>query len=323
MLVDSPMPTNRKSRRIKGILFDKDGTLINHLPHWIPAVQRALEQIQEQCDGFDLRLGEAVGIHPSGRLLPNSVIGSLAIPGVVNTVHETLLQQGVPAGQAQAASDWFSETLDLVPRGDYDTLTDLRALFSLARQHGMTIGIITNDYAESARVQMTDLGVIDQVDFLWGIEEGVVAKPDPSGVIAFCDAFQLEPYQVAYVGDSIVDMETAARAQVGLRISVLTGAGDLYSLRRASHITLNSVADLPGILGKLSLKNRRRWYYNQHRDKILAQQKAYRESNQASIKVQQREYRDSNRDEYLQYQRQYYRQVLKPRREMRRIAAEL
>lgn len=323
MLVSTPTPTKRKSRRIKGILFDKDGTLINHLPHWIPAVRRALEHIQDQFAGFDLKLAEAVGIHPSGKLMPNSVIGSLAIPGVVNTVHQTLLAQGAPAGQAQAASDWFSETLDLVPRGDYDTLTDLSAIFRLAYRNGMTVGLITNDYAESARRQMTDLGVIDEIDFLWGIEEGVVAKPDPGGVLSFCDAFQLEPYQVAYVGDSIVDMETAVNAKVGLRISVLTGDGDLYSLRRASHITLNSVAELPAILGKLSLKNRRRWYYIQHKEKILAQQKAYRESNQASIRVQQREYREAKRDEYLQYQRQYYRQVLKPRRESRRIAAEL
>ena len=323
MLVDSPTPTNRKSRHIKGILFDKDGTLINHLPHWIPAVQRALEQIQDQFGGFDLNLAEAVGIHPSGKLLPNRVIGSLAVPGVVNTVRQALLDKGVPAGQAQAASEWFSEALDLVPRGDYDTLTDLSALSSAAHRNGMTVGLITNDYTESARRQMTDLGVVGEIDFLWGIEEGVVAKPNPSGVVAFCEAFQLEPYQVAYVGDSMVDMETALNGHVGLRISVLTGAGDLYSLRRASHITLNSVAELPAILGKLSLKNRRRWYYTQHKEKILAQQKVYRESNQASIRVQQREYREAKRDEYLQYQRRYYRQVLKPRRESRRIAAEL
>ena len=150
VLVDSPAPKNRKSRRIKGILFDKDVPLISHLPHWIPAVQKALEQIQDQFDGFDLKLGEEVGIHPSGKLLPNSAIDSLVIPGVVNTVHETMLRHGAPAGQAQAASDRFSETLDLVPRGDCDTLTDLGVLFGSARRNGMAVGIITNDYADSA-----------------------------------------------------------------------------------------------------------------------------------------------------------------------------
>ena len=152
MLVDSPAPTNRKSRCIKGILFDKDGALINHLPHWIPAVQNALEQIQDQFDGFDLKLGEAVGIHPSGKLLPNSVIDSLAIPGVVNTVHETLVRCGTPAGRAQYAAAWFYETMDLVPRGDGDTLTDLGALFGSARRIGMAVGIITNDYTDSKRL---------------------------------------------------------------------------------------------------------------------------------------------------------------------------
>ena len=98
MLVDSPTPTNRKSRRIKGILFDKDA--ISHLSHWIPAVQKTLAQIQDQFDGFDLKLGEAVGIHASGKLLPNSAIDSLVIPGVVNTVHETMLRHGAPVGQA-------------------------------------------------------------------------------------------------------------------------------------------------------------------------------------------------------------------------------
>ena len=36
-----------------------------------------------------------------------------------------------------------------MPRGDYDTLTDLGVLFGSARRIGMAVGIITNDYADS------------------------------------------------------------------------------------------------------------------------------------------------------------------------------
>ena len=59
-----------------------------------------------------------------------------------------------------------------------------------------------------------------------------------------------DPAQVANVGDTALDLESAARAGVKWNIGVLSGAHDRATLERAPHThILRSVAELAGVLG--------------------------------------------------------------------------
>lgn len=45
-----------------------------------------------------------------------------------------------------------------------------------------------------------------------GQREGIPPKPDPAGALEIAQALQLPPSQIAYLGDSSIDMQTAVRA---------------------------------------------------------------------------------------------------------------
>ena len=59
-----------------------------------------------------------------------------------------------------------------------------------------------------------------------------------------------DPARVANVGDTALDLESAARAGVGWNIGVLSGAHSREALERAPHThIIQSVADLGVIIG--------------------------------------------------------------------------
>ncbi|MCE2405876.1 MAG: HAD family hydrolase [Dehalococcoidia bacterium] len=293
----------------KAVLFDKDGTLLDYFSHWIPRVSRALGDVRRQFPGLPKMPERSMGIREDGTLLPDGVAASYAVRGIVDTFRSTLLEEGIPAGQAEAAARWFEASIAPVTTGPLPAFTDLARLFDRIHSAGMYVGVVTNDYTEAARGHFRDQGVLDSIDYLWGMDEGAPGKPDPHGILRFCRQFRIPAGEVIFVGDTPVDMEAARRAGAGMGVGVLTGAGDAPTLRPISDVLLDSVEDLPFLLRRAKertpLLSRGRRYYHANKERILAQQHAYREA---------------HHEEYLRYQRGYYRRVLKPRRRARGTA---
>jgi phosphoglycolate phosphatase len=67
-------------------------------------------------------------------------------------------------------------------------------------------------------------------------------------VLAFARAMELETADVAVIGDSIHDLETAQRAKAGRRIAVLSGTSGHADLAPHADAVLDSVADVAGLL---------------------------------------------------------------------------
>jgi phosphoglycolate phosphatase len=232
---------------IRGILFDKDGTLIDFPSTWEP-VLRALAL---EFAGGDARLAEELVARAgydrtSGLFKPGSI---WAAGNTLDLVGAWLPRAGDSERVAMVRFiDDYCATMvpDIaVP------VTDLGHLFAGLRRSGLILGVTTNDVTRSATATLERLGVADQLAAILGYDSVASPKPAADMVIAFCAKAEIEPDEVAVVGDNLHDLIMARAAGAALAIGVLTGNGTRKDLEPHADHLIGSIEDLPGLLQSL------------------------------------------------------------------------
>ena len=101
----------------------------------------------------------------------------------------------------------------------YDGVGDLLAAL---RGRGLRVGIVSSKYRRRIETVLGRDGLLGYVHTIVGGEDDVALKPDPEGLQEVMRRLATEPCATLYVGDSIVDAQTAARAGTPF-VAVLTG----------------------------------------------------------------------------------------------------
>lgn len=229
--------------RIKGLLFDKDGTLFDFHKSWSPINLRVALAAARGDEALASRLLASAGTDPqSGRSQPDSVIAS----GTADELAAFWIGQGLDwehgALRAMLDQGFRDGARQMVP------VTDLAALFSTLRRRGFALGIASSDSEGAIHDAATHFGLTPHLDLIVGYDSGHGPKPEPGMVQAFCRKVRLPPYQVAVIGDSRHDMEMGRAAGVALRIGVLTGPASRERLEPQADLILESIAALPSLL---------------------------------------------------------------------------
>ncbi|WP_018898593.1 HAD family hydrolase [Rhizobium sp. 2MFCol3.1] len=231
---------------IKGILFDKDGTLLDYDESWLP-VNRELARIAARDDAaLADRLLLACGMDPvTGHIVPDSLLAA----GNTRQISDGLVAAGstVPVEELTVRLDeLFSHAADFsVP------VTDLASFFARLHARGFKLGVASSDNERSIRQTAKRFGFADYIDYIAGYDSGHGTKPEPGMVLGFCAATGLDPSEVAVVGDNNHDLHMGRNAHVGLTVAVLTGTGSRESLAAASDHCLNDITELEGLLPDL------------------------------------------------------------------------
>ncbi|MGD0590090.1 MAG: HAD-IA family hydrolase [Bacteroidota bacterium] len=87
---------------------------------------------------------------------------------------------------------------------------------------GLKIGITSTKYRYRICEILTNNNLISLFDFIIGGEDVASHKPNPEGIYKIIEALKVDKSECVYVGDSIVDAETAKNADISY-IAVLTG----------------------------------------------------------------------------------------------------
>lgn len=223
--------------RITAALFDKDGTLFDFHATWSAWCRKII--LAEAGDdpvlagrlayklGYDLE----TGAFSSDSIVIGHTTGEVAeaiLPLLPDTDFASLMQRlnqaGVAAPQAPA--------------------TDLVALVAALRARDLRIGVATNDSEAPARAHLSQAGVGEAFDFIAGYDSGYGGKPAPGQLLAFAQAFDIDPKNCIMVGDSLHDLH-AAQAAGMIPVAVLTGIATADVLAPHAAVVLPSVADLP------------------------------------------------------------------------------
>ncbi len=232
---------------IRGLLFDKDGTLFDYFGMWQPAYRQAAESLARSAGdhGLATRLLSIGGYdNASGRLDPASPLACATVDEIIE------LWRAEPA---LAAVTDVAERVNRMFRahatGRPRPLADLDALFRRLRRRRLRLGVATSDTTANARDGLHGLGLGDLLDFIAGYDAGFGEKPDPGPVHAFCAHTGLECAEVAVVGDAVADLTMARAAGVGMVVGVLSGVSPRRSLQPLADHVLDSVADIESLLG--------------------------------------------------------------------------
>ncbi|MFB2602807.1 HAD family hydrolase, partial [Rhizobium phaseoli] len=174
--------------RIKGILFDKDGTLLDYDESWLP-VNRELARIAAEGDPLLAdRLLLACGMDPvTGHIVPDSLLAA----GNTRQIAEGLVAAGsmVAVGELTIRlDDLFSGAAEFsVP------VTDLSGFFARLHRRGFKLGVASSDNERSIRQTAERFGFARYVDYIAGYDSGFGVKPEPGMVLGFCAATGLLP----------------------------------------------------------------------------------------------------------------------------------
>ncbi len=227
---------------IKGLVFDKDGTLFHYGGTWAVWTDLVLADLSGGDDALKRTLAEAVGYDIDSRVfLPGSLIVG-ASAGEINDAWLTLLP------------DWTAEQVDAVAVQHLESLPslpvcDLKAFFSALKAQGFKLGLITNDYEVGAVQQLQGEGIYELFDFVAGFDSGHGMKPAADPLLAFGAAVGLPMDAVAMVGDSTHDLGAGRAANAGMTIGVLTGPAEEADIAHLADVILPDITGIPAHLG--------------------------------------------------------------------------
>jgi phosphoglycolate phosphatase len=232
--------------QLKGILFDKDGTLIDFDRTWGPA---AFEVMREMAAGDEVafaRLAEANHfVVAEKRFLRSSplVAGSSASYG-------HLWAQALGRENSEALRHEMNTRFRIWGEKTLAPIGEPLAVLQALAQDGYRLGIATNDAEASALVQADRLGLMPHLDFVAGYDSGHGGKPEPGMVLAFARHIGVSPAEVALVGDSTHDLD-AAHAAGAVAIAVLSGPAPRAELEPHADHVVGTIAELPALLAGL------------------------------------------------------------------------
>jgi len=229
---------------IKGILFDKDGTLVDFNATWLGVADFMAMDASEGDRWKADRLLAAAGFDFATRKFkPDSIFASGTNLDVVELWFPRLSEeeQLLAVARFNEITSVQGSAMAVPLPGIVDTLAALRG-------KSYRLGVATNDSTSGAERTLATLGVSQLFDAAYGYDAGSNPKPAPDTIHAFAELTGLEPAAIAMVGDNRHDLEMARAGGCGLAVGVLSGTGTRESLSEIADVILDSVADLPAFL---------------------------------------------------------------------------
>ena len=220
-----------KRVQIRGILFDKDGTLLQFTSlwgHWAEKVLAGLER-ELQAEGAELPESPGyllgVNLNEERRVLSHDRFGPLAMGSPTQMIAIAtyyLYRAGVPWNDAmRRATEVFEHANETnLDDAEIRPVAGVVEFLERCRACGLLTGVVTADDKEPSKLHLIKMGIREQFDSVVGDDCVSQGKPYPDMVMLACQELGLEPHEVAVIGDSIGDMEMGKSAGCALNIFI-------------------------------------------------------------------------------------------------------
>ncbi len=204
---------------VKLCVFDLDGTLVDSREDLFLAVEHALS---------------GLGLPPRSREEVVTYVGDGAAALVSRAIapREELLEPGLTLWREHYSRHLLDHTR-LFP--------GIAAVLGSAR---VPLAVLTNKPGAMARRILDGLGVLGRFSVVVGGDDAP-RKPDPTGLLGICARVGVDPSEAVLVGDSPVDLATAAAAGVRF-VPVCWGLVSVEAL--AARGAIGFVQDAAGLL---------------------------------------------------------------------------
>lgn len=224
---------------IKGILFDKDGTLIKFNKQWVNSVLLFLRLLQSEHTGNLVHddLLKTIGIQ-DGRAVEGGMIAGGSTKDLAHAIGNWFHISGDEV--LQRIRHFFYE--ELVAHPEYvEPIGDIRFLFQSLKDKGYALGIATGDDYLPTLHTLEQLEILPYLDFI-GTSDHFTEKPSGEMAWTFCKKAKLTSAEVIHIGDTEVDMQFADHVAFG--VGVLSGVCTQKTLAGLTDYILPTVHQL-------------------------------------------------------------------------------
>lgn len=231
--------------KYQGIVFDKDGTLLDFNRTWLPIY---LYAAQEFADG-DAGLAESLLTqHGFDRGKNRFIGGSLLAAGNNQQIANAWAVQIDKPDQVETISRQLHQIFHDQGAIQATPVKQLADTLRQLKQSGRKLGVATADSHQGIINTLQAFDVLHEFDFLAGYDSGHGVKPEAGMVIAFCEQMALDVESVVVVGDNRHDIEMGRNANAGLCVGVLTGTSTRAELESIADIVIDDISLLVEVI---------------------------------------------------------------------------
>ena len=222
---------------LRGVVFDKDGTLFDFEATWSHFCETILHETAEGDKRLLADLAQVIGYDiVNKRFLKNSI--------VIAETTETVVDHLLPLLPHRTKAELTDQLISASSAAPQVPAADLPVVLGQLSKMGLRLGVATNDNEAPARAHVSEAGVLSFFDLVLGYDSGFGGKPEPGQLHHFCAVTGTQPSECVMVGDSLHDLQAGAAA--GMRtVGVLTGPAGREDLKMHAEVVLPSVAHLP------------------------------------------------------------------------------
>ena len=228
---------NRSLGSVRGVLFDKDGTLSHSEPRLIELADARIHEsvrrfrstgssiatLNELEDLLERTYGRCeAGVIPDGTLAVASREHNLLSTATV------FCQMNLGWPQALLLAEEVFDSVDvrqleLHPEGHpVDLLPDAAGVLRQLADAGVICAVISNDTIAGIQRFLDQHDLNGCISGLWSAEHHP-AKPNPKAVRGLCSELNLSVDQCALIGDADTDLLMARQAGIGLTLGYVAG----------------------------------------------------------------------------------------------------
>ena len=202
----------------RAVIFDLDGTLLDTLEDIAGAMNHVLNERGHKSfsvEGYKMLVGDGIEV----------------------LVHRALAPRPVSDEETAAIIDEFRIEYERRWRTNSRPYPGIRSLLHTLLRRGIRIAVLSNKAHPYTERMILELLEEFKFDIIRGAVPGVPLKPDPAPALLVADELGIPPSQIAFLGDTKMDMMAAKAAG-------MLPVGALWGFRGAEELQANGAAAL-------------------------------------------------------------------------------
>ena len=201
----------------KLIIFNKDGTLVNHDRLFIPWLNKLIYNLSPILPK-NHKLYEYLGsLNNRFKMNEHNIYGTNED---IKNMIKNYIKQYSSIDDIVLNSVWESTKYN---HKNIETHGNLVEIFKVIKGIGIKIAIFTSDNRISTTDMINQTGISNYVDYyLCGDDEGYT-KSNGDSIVKICDHLNIDPEESIMVGDTISDIDAGIDAECDKVIAVLSG----------------------------------------------------------------------------------------------------
>lgn len=236
--------------RIKGIIFDKDGTLIKFKEFWLAAAMAAAETVLDRLgcpkDAADEML-RAAGAYDGikGKLCSGTYAD-------ISDAFEEIIKKRCPGCAAENIYDLTRDAFDecvkygkIVPACE-----NIKGVIESLKGKGISLFLVTTDGYGITKKCLDGLGITEYFDGIYTDDGEGKTKPDPYFIYRIEESFGFAPDELLMVGDTVTDIEFAKNGGIAA-VGVARADEDKKILEKGAAAVIDDISQLEEILNEI------------------------------------------------------------------------